>query len=156
MAAHRQQEKQAYQPADNEEVAESFRVQFDMWWNQQTKTYEGKEAIQNLFKEMITFGDYSVLAENFLITEVLGEEFFIWWQEEKKRQGVKSKGVMNSQHKGSILLKEKTATDFKYIDNWLRLHYVGLSSESVGIISLLLDKKNILKFDFYHPYYSLM
>jgi hypothetical protein len=37
--------------------------------------------------------------------------------------------------------------NFKYIDNWLRLHYVGLSSESVGVISLLLDKKNILKFE---------
>jgi hypothetical protein len=37
--------------------------------------------------------------------------------------------------------------NFEYIDNWLRLHYVGLSSESVGVISLLLDKKNILKFE---------
>ncbi len=37
--------------------------------------------------------------------------------------------------------------NFKYIDNWLRLHYVGLSSESVGVISLLLDKENILKFE---------
>jgi len=36
--------------------------------------------------------------------------------------------------------------NFNYIDNWLRLYYVGLSSESVGVISLLLDKENILKF----------
>ncbi len=36
--------------------------------------------------------------------------------------------------------------NFIYIDNWLRLHYFGLSSESVGVISLLLDKENILKF----------
>ena len=36
--------------------------------------------------------------------------------------------------------------NFNYIDNWLRLYYFGLSSESVGIISLLLDKENILKF----------
>lgn len=37
--------------------------------------------------------------------------------------------------------------NFDYIDNWLRLHYVGLSSKSVGVISLLLDRENILKFD---------
>ena len=37
--------------------------------------------------------------------------------------------------------------NFNYIDKWLKLHYVGLSSESVGVISLLLDKKNILKFE---------
>ena len=36
--------------------------------------------------------------------------------------------------------------NFDYIDNWLRLHYVGLSSKSVGVISLLLDRENILKF----------
>ena len=36
--------------------------------------------------------------------------------------------------------------NFNYIDNWLRLHYFGLSSESVGVISLLLDRENILKF----------
>ena len=36
--------------------------------------------------------------------------------------------------------------NFNYIDNWLRLYYFGLSAESVGIISLLLDKENILKF----------
>jgi len=36
--------------------------------------------------------------------------------------------------------------NFNYIDNWLKLYYFGLSSESVGIISLLLDKENILKF----------
>jgi hypothetical protein len=36
--------------------------------------------------------------------------------------------------------------NFDYIDNWLRLHYVGLSSEFVGVISLLLDRENILKF----------
>ena len=37
--------------------------------------------------------------------------------------------------------------NFEYIDNWLRLHYLGLSSESVGVISLLLDRENILKFE---------
>ena len=37
--------------------------------------------------------------------------------------------------------------NFDYIDNWLRLHYIGLSSASVGVISLLLDRENILKFE---------
>jgi hypothetical protein len=38
-------------------------------------------------------------------------------------------------------------SDFDYIDKWLRLDYFGLSTESVGAISLLLDKENNLKFD---------
>jgi len=48
--------------------------------------------------------------------------------------------------------------NFNYIDNWLKLYYFGLSAESVGIISLLLDKENILKFgsetQFNHEYIS--
>lgn len=103
---------------DNKEVSESFRVQFEMWWSQRTQTYEGKEAIQDLFREMINFGDYCVLAENFLITEILGKDFYIWWQKEKERKGIKSKGVMNSQYKGTNLLKNKTTTKFKYLDNY--------------------------------------
>ena len=37
--------------------------------------------------------------------------------------------------------------DYDYIDKWLRVDYIGLSSESVGVISLLLDKENNLKFN---------
>ncbi|MFX0009831.1 MAG: hypothetical protein ACFE9R_05910 [Candidatus Hermodarchaeota archaeon] len=49
--------------------------------------------------------------------------------------------------KEEIELKVKfEKPNFDYIDNWLRLHYVGLSSEFVGVISLLLDRENILKF----------
>jgi len=36
--------------------------------------------------------------------------------------------------------------NFNYIDNWLRLDYFGISSETVGVISLLLDKEDVLKF----------
>ncbi|MBY9015706.1 MAG: hypothetical protein KGD68_08455 [Candidatus Lokiarchaeota archaeon] len=34
--------------------------------------------------------------------------------------------------------------EIPYVEDWLRLDYVGLSSMSIGVISLLLDDKNIL------------
>ena len=37
--------------------------------------------------------------------------------------------------------------NFDYIDEWLRLDYFGLSFKSVGVISLLLDNENNLKFN---------
>ena len=37
--------------------------------------------------------------------------------------------------------------NFNYIDNWLRLDYFGISSETVGVISLMLDKEDVLKFE---------
>jgi len=36
--------------------------------------------------------------------------------------------------------------NFIYLDNWLRLDYFGVSSETVGVLSLLLDKEDIFKF----------
>ena len=37
--------------------------------------------------------------------------------------------------------------DFTYVDDWLRLDYVGLSSMSIGVISLLLDDEDNLNIE---------
>jgi len=65
---------------------------------------------------------------------------------EKREISIKMNIFLNSIEEavGSKVKFEKP--NFDYIDNWLKLHYFGLSSESVGVISLLLDKENILKF----------
>ncbi|MBY9019570.1 MAG: hypothetical protein KGD67_00835 [Candidatus Lokiarchaeota archaeon] len=36
--------------------------------------------------------------------------------------------------------------NFDYLDNWLRLDYFGVSAETVGVLSLLWDQEDILKF----------
>jgi len=66
---------------------------------------------------------------------------------EKREISIKMNIYLNHIEKAVELKVKFEKPNFKYIDNWLRLHYVGLSSESVGVISLLLDKKNILKFE---------
>lgn len=66
---------------------------------------------------------------------------------EKREISIKMNIFLNSiEEKVGSKVKFKKP-NFDYIDNWLRLHYFGLSSESVGVISLLLDKENILKFE---------
>ena len=66
---------------------------------------------------------------------------------EKREISIKMNIYINNIEKAVELKVKFEKPNFKYIDNWLRLHYVGLSSESVGVISLLLDKENILKFE---------
>jgi len=66
---------------------------------------------------------------------------------EKREISFKMNIFLNHIEKAVELKVKFEKPNFKYIDNWLRLHYVGLSSESVGVISLLLDKENILKFE---------
>ncbi len=48
---------------DSKEVAESFRVQFEMQWNQKIRVYEGAEGVRNALKESLDFGDYVGFAE---------------------------------------------------------------------------------------------
>jgi hypothetical protein len=66
---------------------------------------------------------------------------------EKREISIKMNIFINKIEEAVELKVKFEKPNFKYIDKWLRLHYVGLSSESVGVISLLLDKKNILKFE---------
>jgi len=65
---------------------------------------------------------------------------------EKRKISIKMNIFLNYIEEGIDLKVKFEKPNFNYVDNWLRLHYFGLSSESVGVISLLLDKENILKF----------
>ncbi|MFH1053445.1 MAG: helix-turn-helix domain-containing protein [Candidatus Woesearchaeota archaeon] len=38
---------------DSKEVAESFKVQFDHWWNQKVQTFEGQKAVENSMNSLI-------------------------------------------------------------------------------------------------------
>lgn len=46
-----------------------------------------------------------------------------------------------------MLIEDKVFTDkeLSYLEDWIRIDYLGLSSMSIGVISLLLDEKNNLK-----------
>ena len=65
---------------------------------------------------------------------------------EKREISIKMNMFLNYIEEAIDLKVKFEKPNVNYIDNWLRLHYFGLSSESVGVISLLLDKENILKF----------
>ena len=66
---------------------------------------------------------------------------------EKSEISIKMNKFLNYIEKEIELKVKFQNPNFNYIDNWLRVDYFGLSSESVGVISLLLDKENNLKFD---------
>ena len=99
---------------DSKEVAESFKVQFEMLWNQKIKTFEGKEQIKILFEEMIGFGDYDVFTEGDKLLDLLGENFFYRWQEEKKKRNIQSRGIISSKYRYSPHVVKAT-TQFKFI-----------------------------------------
>ena len=37
---------------DSKEIAESFKVQFEKWWNQKSNTYEGQEAVEMVYNSV--------------------------------------------------------------------------------------------------------
>lgn len=66
---------------------------------------------------------------------------------EKREISIKMNIFLNYIEEAVELKVKFEKPNFNYIDNWLRLHYVGLASQTVGVISLLLDRENILKFE---------
>ena len=101
----------------NKNLADSFRNNFEELWDQKVRAYEGTEAINNLFRETLEYGDYVVFAEGMKIIDVLGKEFFIWWQEEKKKRGIQSRGIMGEKYRQAITVT-KSYTKFKFIQGY--------------------------------------
>jgi len=100
------------------EVYEGFKNQFDKAWQQKIKAYEGTKQIKNLLWETLNFGDYSVFTEGIKIVQVLGKEFFIKWQQEKKKRGIKSRGIMNAKYKSQPTVT-KSITQIKFIPGYI-------------------------------------
>ena len=103
--------------SENKQLFQSYSDYFEALWNQRATTYDGVEQIKTLLLESVSFGDYDVFAEGKKITDVLGVDFFIKWQQEKKRLGVKSRGIMNSLYKDQPTVT-KSITQMKFITGY--------------------------------------
>ncbi len=144
----------------NKNIAASFKAQFDVFWNQQLFTYEGKEAIRQLFVAMIEFGDYVVFAEGMKIVELLGNNFFLWWQTEKKMKGIHSRGIIGEKYRDKITVKDST-TEFKFIPHYENPGVTFVFKNKVVIINFaqtpvafLIESKESAQS--YHTYFELL
>jgi hypothetical protein len=102
---------------DNKEVAESFRVQFYNGWDQKVNTYEGVEQIRKLWTEKLDYGEYCGFGEGTKIVKVLGEDFFVKWQEEKRKRGIKGKVIIGEMFRNSVTVK-KSIAEFRFISGY--------------------------------------
>ncbi len=102
---------------EDKTVHDTFKVYFDSFWNQTTRTYEGLEAIKKLLIQALDFGNYDVFAEGMKFVDILGEEFFVWWQNEKKKRKLKCRGIMGSRYKTTTTVT-KSITEFRFIDGY--------------------------------------
>ena len=83
---------------ENKYIGKAFIDYFNSMWNQQTMVFEGVEAVKNLFRESVNFGDYVVFAEGKRVYQALGNKFYQWWQKEKTNRKIKSRGIMNKKY----------------------------------------------------------
>jgi HTH-type transcriptional regulator, sugar sensing transcriptional regulator len=102
---------------DSKDIADSFKTQFENMWTQKVRTYEGTEAIKGLFRDILSFGDYVVFAEGMKVIDVLGAKFFLWWQEEKRKQGIKARGIMGEKYRQELSVTG-SHTDFRFIPGY--------------------------------------
>lgn len=73
---------------DSEEVADSFRVQFEMWWNQKAQTFEGQEGVEFCFQSLI---DNAKKCDDVIIFAAKPQtkesaDYCVWWNRELRKR----------------------------------------------------------------------
>jgi HTH-type transcriptional regulator, sugar sensing transcriptional regulator len=119
----------------NKNLADSFRNNFEEMWAQKIRAYEGTDAIKRIIKKSLEFGNYDVFAEGMKIVNILGEKFFLWWQEEKRKRGIKSRGIMGDRYKEETTATKSTP-EWKFIPGY----------ENPGITLIFEDKVLVINF----------
>jgi len=84
---------------DSKEVAQSFKVQFDMWWNQDTKIVRGLDFIQNVFEEMLEAGHCDLIGARGYFVD-LRPEYINDWEKRAIKKGFTMRNIVDPEIKG--------------------------------------------------------
>ncbi|MBT6762492.1 hypothetical protein HOA92_05620 [archaeon] len=113
----------------NQDLADTMMERFEGVWDQKIHIFEGVESIKSLFLQSLEFGNYSAFAEGMKVVNTFGEDFFVNWQNEKRRRKIKSRIIMGSQYQDQLTVT-KAFADFKFIPGY----------ENVGATLIFKDK----------------
>lgn len=119
----------------NQGLADTMLERFENVWDQKVQVFQGKEALKNLFWQSLDFGDYSAFAEGMKIVNTLGDDFFVRWQNEKRKRKIHSKIIMGDQYKNTLTVTGSYA-EFKFIPGY----------ENVG--ATLIFKEKVIQVNF--------
>lgn len=99
---------------DNKEVADSFRVQFEMWWNQKVKTYEGFDTAMDRFESMLDEmkpgEEYQVLGATYGLGGKKLQDWFMDYHRKRIKKGIKVKLLMSKTEDKENIHRELTQT----------------------------------------------
>jgi len=89
---------------DNKEIADSFRQQFNNYWNQKASVLSGIGAIQDLFEEMLEEGSVDFIgARGYFMDANL--EWMNGWKERAIKKGFKLRNIVDPEVKGHYITK---------------------------------------------------
>ena len=89
---------------DNKEVADSFRVQFEKWWDQEIITYKGMKGLETAFYNSL---ELLKPGEEFLVFGVpsrseSGNRFFVKYAKERAKRKIKMRALFNEKARGEL------------------------------------------------------
>lgn len=96
-------------------VYTNFKKYFDALWNQKARVFEGSDGIRQAIREALEYGDYVAFAEGMKILDVLGMDFFQWWQNEKQKRNIDSRLLMGSRYKDKPTITQAHISQTKFI-----------------------------------------
>jgi len=150
---------------DSKEVAESFRVQFEMQWNQKVQVFEGPKNATKFFTDILSDlkpgEEYFVLNGNQGIESVPEiKNFFHEYHKKREKIGIKTKFLFNQNVKDDIPNLAKSPAEYKYlpadfksplqITFYKNKLYISLWAKKA--IGFLIERKDIV--DAFKAYYE--
>lgn len=89
---------------DNKEIADSFRSQFELLWNQETRIIKGLDAIQYLWEDMLEAGSADFIgARGYFIDQ--RPEYVDEWEKRAIKKGFKWRNIVDIRVKGHRVTK---------------------------------------------------
>ncbi|MBW2982414.1 hypothetical protein KY343_06045, partial [Candidatus Woesearchaeota archaeon] len=124
---------------DNKEIAESFRVQFEKWWDDKVKNYEGNEGFKAAFGDIISTlkkGDKLSIMGIFDFDSEF-REMIIDFHKKRSEKGIEADILLNYGAKGiGNELKRLSNTRIKYLQKGMVTPSVFLIYGNKVLISL--------------------
>lgn len=128
---------------ENKEVADSFRSQFELLWEQRTQVLRGLDAVRRLFDDMLRYKHADFIgARGYLLDR--DPAYVKYWEEQAAKSGFTMRNIVDPQAKGSQITKFSFAqTRYTLEKEFSQLSVFWIYGGKV-VISNWMDKEPLL------------
>ncbi len=147
---------------EDEIVADSYRTNFDIFWNQEARVVKGLDAVQNLFEDMLKDGSIDLIGARGYFVD-LRPNYIDDWEKRAIKRGLKWRNIVDIETKGHRITRFPFAeTKYTIPKEFSNLSVFWISGNKVAIsnwtkkepIVLIIENKSL--HDMYKEQFELL